>query len=116
MNSERHSGCGCLLAVAFLLGMVLWAGLYLASAQRITATLQKTVVDRGNTYFVIRQDGHAETEILENEDSPLFFKFNSGSILMNLEVGKHYSFKVAGWRVPLFSWYRNIISYQEATQ
>jgi len=111
MGTDTKIGCGCLVIV--LIGLVILSVLYLVSHQSITGTLEKTVVDRGNTYFVFRQDGHTETEILENEDKWVFLKFNSGNILMNLEPGKQYIFWVAGWRVPFLSWYRNIITYQE---
>jgi hypothetical protein len=100
------------IPVVFVGFLVFWP---LLTLQQLGGTVEKTVVDRGNTYFVIRWDS-GNTEILENEDALIFFKFNSGNVLMNLEAGKHYTFKVAGLRIPFLSKYRNIIAYQETGQ
>lgn len=48
-------------------------------------------------------------EVFRNSDTFLFFKFNSTDVQNKFEVGKTYDVKVSGWRVPFFSWYRNII-------
>lgn len=48
-------------------------------------------------------------EVFENTDSFLFMKFNSSDLQNQLEPGKDYTVLVAGWRIPLFSTYRNII-------
>ncbi|MBZ9788086.1 DUF1523 family protein [Psychroflexus sp. CAK57W] len=53
---------------------------------------------------------YAEDEVFENTDSWLYFKFNSADVQNELELGETHIIKVAGWRVPFFSWYRNVIS------
>jgi hypothetical protein len=53
---------------------------------------------------------YSENEVFENTDSWLFFKFNSADYQNKLEVGKTYKVKVAGWRVPFLSMYRNVVS------
>lgn len=52
---------------------------------------------------------YTENEVFENTDSWLFFKFSSADLQNKLEVGKRYQVKVAGWRIPFLSWYRNIV-------
>ncbi len=103
--------CLVFMVIAVVL-LIIFPLLQHLSADTVTGTISKTVVDRGNMYFVVRDDGGRE-EIFENEDSFSFLKFNSGDILMRLEVGKRYQFRVSWFRIPLFSWYRNIISYRE---
>lgn len=49
-------------------------------------------------------------EVFEDTDSWLFVKFNSSDLYSKLEIDHTYKVKVAGWRVPFLSWYRNIIS------
>ena len=53
---------------------------------------------------------YSETEVFENTDSWLYFKFNSADYQNKFTVGKTYKVKVAGWRVPFLSMYRNIVS------
>lgn len=56
---------------------------------------------------------YAEGEVFENTDSKLYLKFNSADLQNELEVGNSYNAKVAGWRVPIFDWYRNVIKLKE---
>ena len=51
-----------------------------------------------------------ETETLENIDSFAYLKFNSSDIQGRIKVGQTYTAKVYGWRVPILSMYRNIVS------
>ena len=53
---------------------------------------------------------YSQKEVFENTDSWLYFKFNSADYQNNFEVNKTYKVKVAGWRVPFLSMYRNIVS------
>ena len=48
-------------------------------------------------------------ETFENVDSWLSLKFNSSDIYGQLIAGNQYSVKVTGFRLPIFSKYRNII-------
>ena len=52
---------------------------------------------------------YCEGEVFENTDSWLFFKFNSSDVQNELESGKTYTVTIAGWRIPFFSMYRNVI-------
>lgn len=106
---------GLLLVMLVVVGAA-YCVAYAGSGVEITGTVTKTVVDRGNTYFVIQPDDGGPTEIFENEDCWYLGKMNSGDFLMNIQVGQRYTFRVAGWRIPWLSWYRNIISYRAAGQ
>lgn len=106
-SSSSGGGCGCLVIVIVL--ALIWIPIYRASSETITATVVKTVIDNGSTFFVLQQEGQQEVEIFENDDSWAFLKFDSNNLLMEIEVGQTYKFKVAGWRLPFLSWFRNII-------
>lgn len=69
--------------------------------ERITTGSGENITNK----FII----YTETEVFENTDSWLFFKFNSADYQSNLKVGETYMVKVVGWRIPFFSKYRNII-------
>ena len=91
------------LVVLFIYGIF-----YKNSQEVVSGTIESTVVDRGNTYFVFQlEDG--TKQIFQNEDTIWFLKFNSGNLLMELKAGNSYQVLVAGWRIPFFSMYRNII-------
>lgn len=53
---------------------------------------------------------YGENEVFENTDSWLYLKFNSADVQNKLTVGDTYKIKVAGWRVPFLSWYRNVVA------
>ena len=63
--------------------------------------------DGDSRYLVFTKD-----ETFENTDSFLHMKFNSSDLHGALEVGNSYTVKVYGWRIPLFSSYRNIVSIE----
>lgn len=77
----------------------------------VTVTVEKT--ERINTakdsYYLIFTD----KEVFKDTDTIWFLKFNSSDIYGKLKAGKTYKCKVNNWRVPLFSWYRNILSIEE---
>jgi len=50
-----------------------------------------------------------DSDVFENTDSWLYLKFSSSDLYAKLEEGKTYRVKVAGWRIPFLSWYKNII-------
>jgi ssDNA-specific exonuclease RecJ len=54
-----------------------------------------------------------EQETYEDVDSIIEGKFNSSDLYGHLQINHSYEFTVIGWRNPFFSWYRNIIKYEE---
>jgi hypothetical protein len=51
-----------------------------------------------------------DRETFANEDAWLALKFNSSDVYGKLQTGQTCDLKVTGFRIPLFSWYRNILS------
>jgi hypothetical protein len=54
-----------------------------------------------------------KNEVYQNTDSFPLRKFRSSDFYRDIEVGKTYRFRVVGWRLPLFSTYRNIVGFEE---
>lgn len=75
-------------------------------------TLEDRIVDQGNTFLVLKNISNGKTEVFENEDSLLFWKFNSTDFVKDIKPGVIYHFKVNGLRIPIFSMYRNILSFK----
>jgi len=101
-----------ILIIIIAVGSLTFGILYKNSQEVLTGTIESTVVDRGNTYFVFQLDDGIK-QIFQNEDTIWFLKFNSGNLLMELKAGNSYQVLVAGWRIPFLSMYRNIITIQE---
>lgn len=77
----------------------------------VTFTVEKTervLYGESSRYLIFTKD-----ETFENTDSIVFFKFDSSDIYGRIDEGKSYRATVSGVRLPLFSWYRNIIEIQE---
>lgn len=64
------------------------------------------VIDGNSSRYLI----FAKQETLQNTDTWLALKFNSSDIYGKISVGQNCTFKVTGFRIPFFSWYRNILS------
>jgi hypothetical protein len=64
---------------------------------------ERVVLNKSSKYLV-----YADSEVFENVDDIWFFKFDSSDVQRKLTAGEH-RVKVAGWRVPQLSWYRNIL-------
>jgi hypothetical protein len=52
-------------------------------------------------------------ETFENTDVLIFGKLNSSDLYGNMKEGATYKADVAGLRIPLLNWHRNIIRVQE---
>lgn len=100
-----------------LLLVVAWPVVYVGSKQDVTFTvdsMERVTKGDGNggvtSYYVVFTE---EGETYANKDSFLFFKFNSSDIQGRLDEGKTYKATIAGWRLPFFSVYRNILTVEE---
>ena len=87
--------------------MALYCLCYAYSATEVDIEIKdrEREVKRSRSKYII----HAKNESFECTDSILFWKWNSTDIYRRLEKGCKYRVMVAGWRVPILSWYRNII-------
>lgn len=64
-------------------------------------------------YLIWGQDKNKEEYVFENTDSLFRTKFDSSAIYGKLKKGKTYKITAVGYRVPLFSLYKNIIKVEE---
>lgn len=78
----------------------------------ITITDKESINTKEKHKYLI----YTTDEVFENTDSFLFLKWNSSDIQNKLIKDKTYTVKVAGWRIPFLSSYRNIISIKQETK
>jgi hypothetical protein len=76
-----------------------------------TVVEKERVAESDSARYLIFTDG----EVFENTDSLWYWKWRSSDIYGNIKEGKTYNAHVYGWRVPFFSWYRNIIKMEEVS-
>ena len=92
----------------------LYIGAYFLSYQ----TIEVTITDKERITYGSDQKIKSKylvfttNEVFQNTDNTVFGKFDSSDVQNKLMVGNTYQVEVVGWRVPLFSWYRNIISVE----
>ena len=80
----------------------------------ITVTDKERVNNaKSSKYLIFGEDKDGKSYVFENTDTWLRGKFNSSDFYGNLKVGQEYELVVVGYRIPLFSYYENIISYKE---
>jgi hypothetical protein len=99
-------------AAVIVAGAVAWATPYAAIAYGTVRTDTCTVTDKtikryGDTdkYLVFTE----QCDVMENTDTRWWMKYNSSTVQGKLRVGETYDIKSNGWRVPYFSWYRNVL-------
>jgi hypothetical protein len=63
--------------------------------------------------MIVLQDSAGQVEIVQNEDSLVFGKFNSSDVYGRLQVGHKYHVKTVGYRNNFFSMYPNLIVAEE---
>lgn len=64
--------------------------------------------DNKDKYLIYTDDGTYEIT-----DTIAYLRFDSSDLYGEIEVGKTYECKVCGWRIPIFSSYKNIITAEE---
>ena len=107
------------IIIIILVLAVLLGGSALVSFNDHTYVVEVTDKERVNysdsgKYLIYGQEDN-NTLVLENTDSLFRGKFNSSDIYAELEIGKTYEFTVVGYRIPILSYYENIIEYKEIT-
>jgi len=114
--SFKHKLYGIVIAIALLLFLIM----YIPRAYRGSVTVIIKDKERINyedegqpksKYLVYSDD-----EVFENIDDWFYFKFNSSDIYGQLNQGETYKIWVSGWRIHIFSSYRNIISIEKVIQ
>ena len=102
-------------ALYIVLALVIFTA-YSVAYKMSTETIEITVTEKEriatgsgeniSSKFII----YTKSEVFENTDSWLYSKFNSADYQNKFTVGETYKVKVAGWRVPFLSMYRNVVS------
>lgn len=64
-------------------------------------------------YLVLGTDESGNVLVFENTDNILRGKFDSSNVQGQLTEGGTFRLTVVGYRIPLFSWYENIIKIDE---
>lgn len=101
--------------VIIILGVLIFSG-YISTYNDTTYTVTITDKERNSdssTYLIWADDEYGNSLVFENTDTFWRMKFNSSNVQGALKEGKTYKITVVGVRVPIFSWYQNIISYEE---
>jgi hypothetical protein len=85
------------------------------SSRKINGVVQEKVI-KGNRYFLyFLPDGSEKVEVLVVEDSKWFLNWDSGDDYANIHPQTHYELKVAGYRNPWRSAFRNVVDYKPTT-
>jgi len=109
----KHKLYGILVAIV----VILFLFMYIPRAYRGSVTVlikdkeRINYEDAGETkskYLVYSDD-----EVFENMDDWFYLKFNSSDIYGQLNMGDTYKIWVSGWRINIFSSYRNSPSDDE---
>ena len=104
---------GAMVVVGMVAAVLVSAIAYNRSEATVTAKVidkERIVESGGNGGATSRYLIFAEGETFQNVDSVWHWKFNSSDIYGAIRREQTCTFKVVGWRIPLFSTYRNIIS------
>lgn len=81
----------------------------------VTITDKERTHSGSEKYLVFGEDFDGNVIVFENSDSLLRGKWDSSNLQGELKIGSTYEITVVGYRVPLFSWYENIISIKEVS-
>ena len=93
--------------------VVIIVSVFLLYSYNTKKTYTVTITDKGikeSKYMVFSKDDDDNVYPFEIEDSIFCFRWDSSDMYGKLEVGDTYKVDTIGWRVPLFSWYENIVS------
>jgi hypothetical protein len=108
-GEAKASGCGC--GVVFIVALLCLL-IYRGSSDHTTITVTRTEsISTGDSHkYLVFTDG----EVFQCTDSVAFMRFNSSDVYGQLAAGHKYRVRVAGWRIPILSSYRNIMDVSPA--
>jgi hypothetical protein len=80
----------------------------------ITITDKERIYENDTSkYLIFGEDQYGNVLVFENTDCLIRCKWNSSNIQGQLKEGHTYDITTVGYRVPIFSWYQNIIEINE---
>lgn len=110
---RRPSGGQGLVAIALVVLLFFGgcAGCRLASRGDVTVKVEDKLTKRdgdSDRYLIYTDKG-----VFQNTDSLLALKYRSSDMYHELKVGKVYDCRTEGFRIPLFSMYKNLLECEE---
>lgn len=94
----------CVCLAIFLLSIPVV--LYNESRETVTFTVEEKEAKQ-DTYLLYTDEG-----VFCIEDSLIAMRFDSSDCYGQINEGETYTADVIGWRVPFFSWYKNVLSVE----
>lgn len=103
-------GVIAIFVIGFLISIGYTVGYYSSSETvEITVTDKERITTGSGESMSSKYLIFTEDEVFENEDALFLGKWNSSDVQGQLKIGETYTVRVIGWRLPLFSTYRNIV-------
>ena len=109
----KHKLYGILIAIV----VILFLFMYIPRAYRGSVTV--LIKDKERINYEDAEETkskyliYSDEEVFENVDDWFYFKFTSSNIYGQLNIGDTYQIWVSGWRINIFSSYRNIIAIEK---
>jgi hypothetical protein len=125
MNKRRISHYTVFRTVVILLFVLIFASAIVVEIKTsfndhtyiVTVTDKERINKSDDSYYLVyTKDESGNVHVFENEDIMVRMKFNSSDVQGQLEEGQTYVFTVVGYRIPIFSWYENIIEVEKYTE
>lgn len=98
-----------------IIGLIISIPIFSFNDSKITMTIDEKLTKRTDDtekYLIFGTTEEGQQIQLENTDSLFRGKFNSSEFQHKIKEGNIYTFTVIGHRVPIFSWYKNIINIE----
>lgn len=110
-DEEDVMGCLAVLACLFILSLIpINFSVENFPKETVVGAITDTQIEDGETHFVFQHDG--VTEVLENNDSFWYGKFNSSDFMPPLQEGGEFELVLIGKRIPFLSAYRNVLEFR----
>ena len=113
-NYSENSGCGSVIFLFLICVVIIVISLtatFNTSTYNSLTVTDKSYAGSEDSFIIWMEDAAGNQYEFTNKDQWLRGKFNSSTVQGKIKVGNVYNIKTCGWRVPLFSWYENIIEY-----
>ncbi len=72
--------------------------------KQVTTETDKKTGKVVSTYLIFTDHG-----VYRNDDALWHIKYNSSDVYGMLDKGGYYNVTIYGWRIPILSWYPNIV-------
>ena len=96
------------LLIIGMIGFPYWT----ADTVTFTVSEKERIMSRNSSKYLV----FTESEVFENSDSLMRWKWGSSDLYGELKEGATYKADVYGWRIPFLSMYRNIVSVTKSEE